>query len=96
MNLEQLIKEKSAEIHRIAAQHGARNIRLFGSIVRGDSGPGSDIDFLVDTGPETSSWFPAGLILDLEKILGCRVEVVTEKGLNPHLRDHVLREAVPL
>jgi predicted nucleotidyltransferase len=96
MTPERLIKEKSAEIRKIYAQHGARNIRLFGSIVRRDSGPGSDIDFLIDTGPETSSWFPAGLILDLEEILGCRVEVVTEKGLNPHLREHALHEVVPL
>ncbi|MDY7033122.1 MAG: nucleotidyltransferase family protein [Thermodesulfobacteriota bacterium] len=96
MTLEQLIKEKSGDIRNIAAHHGARNIRIFGSIVRGDSSAGSDIDFLVDAGPDTSSWFPAGLILDLEEILGCRVEVVTEKGLNPHLREHVLCEAVPL
>ena len=56
----------------------------------------SDIDLLVSPGPETSSWFPAGLILDLESLLGRRVDVVTEKGLNPHLREQVLREAVPL
>ena len=96
MTLDQLIKEKSDDIRNIAAQHGAKNIRLFGSVVRGESISESDVDFLVDVGPETSSWFPAGLILDLEKILGCRVEIVTERGLNPHLREHVLREAVPL
>jgi hypothetical protein len=50
----------------------------------------------VDTGPETSSWFPAGLVLDLEEILGCKVEVVTEKGLSPYLKERVLREARPL
>ena len=55
-----------------------------------------DIDILVDIGPETSSWFPAGLVLELEEILGCKVEVVTEKGLNPYLKDRVLQEAVPL
>lgn len=96
MTLEQLINEKRADIRKVAAKHGARNIRIFGSVGRGESSPESDIDFLVDAGPETSSWFPAGLILDLEKILGCRVEIVTEKGLNPHLREHVLSEAVPL
>lgn len=96
MTLEQLIKEKSADIRKIAAQHSARNIRIFGSVVRGESSSESDVDLLVDAGPDTSSWFPAGLILDLEKILGCRVEIVTEKGLNPHLRKHILREAVPL
>jgi hypothetical protein len=56
----------------------------------------SDIDFLIDAGPATSSWFPAGLILDLEDFLGRRVEVVTEKALNPDLRDYVLREAIHL
>ena len=96
MNMRQLLQAKRDEILNIAAEHGARNIRLFGSTARGEDPPGSDVDLLVDTGPTTSSWFPAGLILDLEHILGRRVEIVTEKGLNPYLREHVLREAVPL
>ena len=53
-------------------------------------------DFLVDTGPVTSSWFPAGLVLDLEEILGCKVEVGTEKGLSPFLKERVRQEALPL
>ncbi len=96
MVLEQLIKEKSADIKNIAVKHGAYNIRVFGSVARGEAGPESDIDFLVDAGPTISPWFPAGLILDLEEILGRRVEIVTEKGLNPYIREHVLHEAVPL
>ena len=96
MTLVEFLKEKRAEIMKIAAKHGANNIRIFGSAVRGEATPESDIDFLVDAGPDTSSWFPAGLILDLQELLGCRVEVVTERGLNPHIREHVLREAVPL
>ena len=96
MGLEQLVREKSADIKTIAAKHGAKNIRVFGSVVRGEAGPDSDVDFLIDTGPSTSSWFPGGLILDLEEILGCRVEIVTERGLNPYIREHILREAVPL
>lgn len=96
MDLKRLIQEKRDAILEIAARHGARNVRLFGSAARGEEKPDSDVDLLVDTGPTTSSWFPAGLILDLERILGRRVEIVTEKGLNPHLRDRVLREAVPL
>jgi len=96
MTLEEFLKEKRAEIMKIAVKHGAKNIRIFGSAVRGEATPESDIDFLVDAGPDTSSWFPAGLILDLQELLGCRVEVVTERGLNPHIREHVLREAVPL
>jgi uncharacterized protein len=96
MLLEQLLHEKRDEIKRIAARHGAYNIRVFGSVARGEAGPESDIDILIDVGPTTSSWFPAGLILDLEDLLGRRVEVITEKALNPELRDHVLREAIPL
>lgn len=96
MNILQLLKEKREEIRNIAEKHGAYNIRIFGSVVRGEAGPDSDIDFLIDAGPATSSWFPAGLILDLQEILGRPVEVVTEKALNPYIRDHVLREAVPL
>ena len=92
----ELVRTKRDEIQRIAARHGARNVRLFGSVARGDSGPQSDIDFLIDTGAVTSSWFPAGLVLDLQELLGRRVEVVTEQGLDPLIRDRVLREAVPL
>jgi predicted nucleotidyltransferase len=94
--LEQLLHEKRDEIKRIAARHGAYNIRVFGSVARGEARPESDIDLLIDVGPTTSSWFPAGLILDLEELLGRRVEVTTEKALNPDLRDYVLREAIPL
>ncbi len=96
MNIEQFIHDKRNDICAIAAKHGAYNIRIFGSVVRGEAGPDSDIDFLVDAGPATSSWFPAGLILDLEKILGRHVEVVTEKALSPYIRDYVLREVKPL
>jgi len=96
MNIEQFLHEKRDDICAIAAKHGAFNIRIFGSVVRGEAGPDSDIDFLVDAGPTTSSWFPAGLMLDLEKMLGRRVEIVTEKALNPYIRDHVLAEVKPL
>jgi len=96
MNIEQFLHEKRDDIRSIAAKHGAYNIRIFGSVVRGHAGPDSDIDFLIDVGPTTSSWFPAGLILDLEEILGRRVEIVTDKALNPYIRDRVLREAIPL
>ena len=96
MTIEQLLREKSAEIRQIAARHGAYNVRVFGSVARGEAGPESDIDLLIEAGPTTSSWFPAGLVLDLEKLLGRRVEVVTENSLNPDLRDNVFREAVPL
>lgn len=92
----QLVKAKREEIQRIAAKHGARNVRVFGSVARGDARPESDVDFLIEAGPVTSSWFPAGLILDLEDLLGRHVEVVTEQGLDPLLRERVLREAIPV
>ena len=91
-----LVRSKREEIQRIAAKHGARNVRVFGSVARGDARPESDIDFLIEAGPVTSSWFPAGLILDLEDLLGRHVEVVTDTGLDPLLRDRVLREAIPV
>lgn len=96
MAVKQLLEEKRDDILTIAARHGAYNVRVFGSVARGEDRPDSDVDLLVDVQTTTSSWFPAGLILDLEQILGRQVEIVTEKGLNPHLREQVLREAVPL
>ena len=96
MDLRELLHQKRDVILQIAARHGAHNVRLFGSVARGEAGPESDIDLLVEKGSTPSSWFPAGLVLDLQDVLGRPVEVVTEKGLNPHLRDRVLREAVPL
>jgi uncharacterized protein len=92
----ELVRARREEVLRIAANHGARNVRVFGSVARGDARPDSDVDFLIDTEPVTSSWFPAGLVQDLESLLGRRVEVVTERGLNHLIRDEVLREAVPV
>ncbi len=92
----ELIDEKREEIKRVAAQHGAYNVRIFGSVARREARAMSDVDLLVDVGPRTSSWFPAGLILDLEHLLGRNVHVVTERTLDPLLRPVVLRDAVPL
>jgi uncharacterized protein len=92
----ELVRAKREEIREIAAKHGARNVRVFGSVARGNARPDSDVDFLIDVEPVTSSWFPAGLVQDLETLLGRRVEVVTEHGLNHLIRDEVLREAVPV
>ena len=92
----ELLQERKDEIRRIVAKHGAYNVRVFGSVVRGEARPDSDIDLLIEKGPTTSSWFPAGLVLELEEMLGRRVEIVTEKALTPYLRERVLREAVSL
>lgn len=96
MTLSQLLHDKRETIQRIAAAHGAYNLRVFGSMARGDATPQSDLDLLIDVGPTTSAWFPAGLMLDLEEVLGCHVDIVTERALHPALRDRVLREAIPL
>lgn len=91
-----LLKDRRAEILAIAARHGAENVRVFGSTVRGAARPDSDIDFLVSTTDATSPWFPAGLVADLEDALGRDVDVVTEKGLYWLLRRRILKEARPL
>ena len=96
MPLEQLIERHRDEIRKVAARHGVTRVRVFGSVARGESGPDSDLDLLVETGPKTSSWFPAGLIIDLEALLGCRVDVVTERGLHPDLHAYILKDARPL
>ncbi len=96
MNSLSLVKQKRQDILVIAAKHGVYDIRVFGSVARGEERPDSDIDLLVKCHLKTSRWFPAGLILDLEKLLGRRVEVVTDNGLNPLLREQVLKEAILL
>ena len=71
-------------------------MRIFGSAARAQAKRASDIDFLVETTPNTSAWFPVGLILDLENLLGCKVDIVTERALHWYIRDKVLQEALPL
>ena len=96
MGTYQPLNEKRDQILEIAARHGARNVRVFGSVARGEAAPDSDVDLLVDVGPTHSQWFPAGLILDLEDLLGREVDIVTEDALHWYIRDRVLEEAIPL
>lgn len=96
MAIPRFVTAKREEIRRLAARHGALNVRLFGSFARGDAREESDVDFLVEASRQTSSWFPAGLILDLEGLLGRKVDVINEASLHPLLRDRVLKEAIPL
>ena len=91
-----ILREKREEILRIAEKHGARNVRVFGSVAHGEATESSDIDLLVDTAEETSPWFPAGLVEELEGLLGRRVDVVTANGLYWLLRRRILTEARPL
>ena len=94
--MEDLLREKREEILRIAEKHGARNVRLFGSVAHGEATATSDIDLLVDTVEETSPWFPAGLVAELEELLGRRVDVVTTNGIYWLLQRRILKEARPL
>jgi len=96
MGIAEVLEGKREDILRIAAKHGARNVRVFGSVVQGEAQADSDVDFLVDVGPVHSSWFPAGLILDLEDLLGRKVDVVTEDSIYWLLRRRILKEAKPL
>jgi len=94
--VQRLLTQKHDEILRIAARHGAKNIRVFGSVARGDADAASDVDVLVDMEPGRSLLDMGGLLMDLQDLLGCSVDVVTERGLRPRIRDRVLAEAVPL
>jgi len=91
-----LVSTKREQILGLARKHGVTGVRVFGSMARGDAGPQSDIDLLVEVGPDPSPWFPGGLVAELEELLGRRVQVVTERGLDDLLRDRVLEEAIPL
>jgi len=84
------------DINRIAAAHGARNVRVFGSVGRGESTDSSDLDLLVDMAVGRSLLDLVALGNDLEEALGVAVDVVTEKSLSPYLRDRILAEAVSL
>ena len=88
-----LLKEKREEILRLAAKYGAHDVRVFGSAARGEAGENSDIDFLVDMEPGRSLFDLGGLQAELENLLGCRVDVVTEGGLYWLLRRRILKEA---
>jgi predicted nucleotidyltransferase len=92
----ELLQNTREEIQRIAAKHGAYNVRVFGSFARGEAGPESDLDLLISVGPITTPWFPGGLVSDLERLLGRRVDVVTDRALSPLVRDRVMGEAVAL
>ena len=96
MDIDRLIKAKREQIIAIAAKHGANNLRIFGSVARGEADEKSDLDLLIDYSSEhRSPWFPLRLIRELEALLGCKVDIVTEQGLKDRIRERVLREARP-
>lgn len=95
MGIEELSKKRE-EIMNIAIEHGAYNVRVFGSVARGQAVADSDVDILVEMEEGRSLFDLGGLLMDLQDLLGCNVDVVTEKGLRSRIRSKVLHEAVPL
>ncbi len=96
MDLKSLLKQKRMQVLETAAHYGAYDIRIFGSVARGDTNETSDIDLLVKLEPGRSLLDLGGLLYDLQNLLGTPVDVVTENGLRKRIRERVLREAIPL
>ena len=96
MSIRQLLRSKRRKILQIAARHGARKVRIFGSVARGTARRGSDVDFLVEMDEGRSLLDHAALILDLERLLKRPVDVASERGLCQPLRKEVLRDAIAL
>jgi hypothetical protein len=90
------LKAKREDILRLARQWGAHDVRVFGSVARGDAGPQSDVDFLMRFEDGRSLLDHGGLLMDLRDLLGCEVDVVDDDAMRPRFRDRVLKEAVPL
>ena len=92
----QQLKRRRTKILSLAAKHGARDIRVFGSVVRGEAGPDSDVDFLVELESGRTLLDLGSLLMDLQDLLGREVHVVTPDSLHWYIRDRVLQEAVPV
>lgn len=96
MTTVEMLKDKRKDILRIAASHGASSLRIFGSMARGEAGPTSDIDVLIDLEPGHDLLDIVAIKQDLEDLLGCPVDITTEAAISPYIREQVLREAISL
>ena len=96
MKMDEVVLPNREKILQLADQYGARQVRVFGSVARRQDDAESDIDFLVDMEPGRSLFDLGGLLVDLEKLLNSKVDVVTERGLKERIRDRVVHEAVLL
>jgi predicted nucleotidyltransferase len=96
MGIAEVVGSKREDVLALARKHGATNVRIFGSLARGEADEASDIDVLVDLEPGRSVFDLGRLLGDLEDLLGRRVDIVTEKGLKQRIRERVLKESVPL
>jgi uncharacterized protein len=96
MNHKQILKEKRLEILKIAKTYGASNIRIFGSVARGEANSNSDIDFLMDIESGKNLLNRISLIQDLEDLLGCKVDIAKPENLHESIKEKVLQEAISL
>ena len=96
MNIYELLQAKRESILQTASKYGAYNVRIFGSVARGEADSSSDVDFLVEMEPGRSLFDLGGLLMDLQELLDCNVDVVTEQGLRSRIRERVLKEAISL
>lgn len=94
MGIDALLKEKREDILRITTRYGAHDVRIFGSVARGDAQPDSDVDFLVRLESGVTLLTHAAMVRELEELLGRQVDVVSERGLRKRIRDRILQEAV--
>ncbi|NWF68127.1 MAG: nucleotidyltransferase domain-containing protein [Chloroflexi bacterium] len=96
MNLDDL-RSKRQQILELAARHGAANVRVFGSVIRAATHAGSDVDFLIDiVDLSRFAWGGGGLVVELQALIGCEIDLVTEKDLHWYIRERVLKEAAAL
>ena len=96
LGIDELLGDKREDILRLAEKHGAKNVRVFGSVARGEAAADSDVDFLVQMEKGRSLFDMGGLLMDLQALLGRQVDVVSEKGLKSRIKARVLKEARPL
>ncbi len=91
-----LLESKRQAVLDLARRYGITRVRVFGSMAREDATEGSDVDLLVDIGEETTGFGLGGLLMDLQDLLGRRVDLVTEQALHPSIRERILSEAIRL
>jgi uncharacterized protein len=96
LGINDMIGDKREAILELAAKYGASNVRVFGSVARGEARPDSDVDFIVSFPPDRSIFDLVGLWLDLKDLLGREVDLSTDRSIKEYVRRNALKEAVPL